>query len=326
MREMVDLSRRYYSAVVLPFDGKSKLDEGAYRELIQYFLRDRFRRVGGIIANPEAGEIYYLTREEKRRAVEIAVQEAGGKMPVFAGVFDMTTDGCVECALDAKRAGADGLFLMPPAGSVDLVASWNAEKYPEYWLDQIRAIDAAADLPIITHPVGGAPTPQWGLGIPGEAARLICREIPNVVGWKMTYNYEGQRKMWKLLRSLERPVSILAAGGGLFHEFLAHDVLDGTASGSWNYALEPMLDHIDAWKAEDIRRARRIWVEGGLRDLHEYIYSDYSRLHLRYKIAAWLRGLIPSCRMRPPMPSPKPEEIDALTRLLEAAEIRVRIP
>jgi dihydrodipicolinate synthase/N-acetylneuraminate lyase len=115
----------------------------------------------------------------------------------------------------------------------------------------------------------------------------------------------------------------MAAGGGLFHEFLAHDVLDGTVSGSWNYGLEPMLDHIEAWRANDIVSARRLWVQGGLRDLHEYTYSDYSRLHLRYKIAAWLRGLIPSCRTRPPMPQPKPEEIATITRLLEAARVPV---
>jgi len=311
-----NLARRYYTATVLPFDESGKIDEAAYRELIRYFLQERFREVGGIIANPEAGEIYYLTREEKRMVAEIAVEEAGGKMPVFGGVFDLTTAGCVECARDAKAAGVDGLFLLPPAGCIDLVTMWNAERYPEYWLDQIRAIDAAVNLPIITHPVGGSPTAQWGLGVPGETARLICREVPNVIGWKMIYNYDGQRKMWKILRGLERPVAILAAGGGLFHEFLAHDVLDGTASGSWNYALEPMLDHIDAWRANDVVKARRIWVEGGLRDLHEYIYSDYSRLHLRYKIAAWLRGLIPSCRTRPPMPAAKPEEIATLKRLL----------
>lgn len=319
---MTDLAHRFYSAMVLPFDRNGKVDQAAYRDLIQYFLEDRFRSVGGLIANPEAGEIYYLTREEKRSNVEIAVREAGGRMPVFAGVFDLTTAGCVECALDAKAAGADGLFLLPPAGCMDLVATWNAEKYPEYWLDQIRAIDSAANLPVIAHPVG-VPTPQWGLGVPGETARLICREIPNVIGWKMTYNYDGLRKMWKILRSLERPVSILAAGGQLFHEFLANDRLDGTASGSWNYALEPMLDHIEAWRSNDVVRARRIWDEGGLRDLHDYIYSDYSRLHLRYKIAAWLRGLIPSCRTRPPMPSPKPVEIDTILRLLEAAGVPV---
>src|SRR5947207_9784772 len=87
MWPMIDLSRRYYSAMVLPFDTKGKPDEGAYRELIRYFLQDRFRQVGGIIANPEAGEIYTLNRQEKLRAVKIAVEEAGGKMPVFAGVF-----------------------------------------------------------------------------------------------------------------------------------------------------------------------------------------------------------------------------------------------
>ena len=123
--------------------------------------------------------------------------------------------------------------------------------------------------------------------------------------------------MWKVLRGLDRHVSILAAGGGLFPEFLAHDMLDGTASGSWNYALEPMLDHIDAWRACHVVKARRIWVEGGLRDLHEYIYSDYSRLHVRYKIAAWLRGLIPNCKTRPPMPVAKTEEIETLRGLLE---------
>lgn len=316
---MRDIAHRYYTAAVLPFQESGRIDEAAYRKLMRYFLQERFREIGGIIANPEAGEIYYLTREEKRRVVEIAVDEAGGKMPVFAGVFDLTTEGCLDCARDAKAAGADGLFLLPPAGCIDLVGAWNAERYPEYWLDQIRVIDAAVNLPIIAHPVAGSSNPQWGLGIPGPAAKLICEAVPNIIGWKMIYNYEGQRKMWKVLRALPRPVSILAAGGGLFHEFLAHDMLDGTASGSWNYALEPMLDHIEAWRACDVVKARRVWVEGGLRDLHEFIYSDYSRLHVRYKIAAWLRGLIPSCRTRPPMPQAKPEEVETLRRLLATA-------
>src|SRR5271155_2004429 len=131
-----DLARRYYTATVLPFDERGNVDEAAYRELIRYFAHERFRDAGGIIANPEAGEIYYLTREERRRVAEAAVEEAGGKMPVFGGVFDLTTAGCVECAMDAKAAGVDGLFLLPPAGCIDLVTMWNAERYPEYWLEK----------------------------------------------------------------------------------------------------------------------------------------------------------------------------------------------
>ena len=228
---MIPLRNRYYTAMVLPFAADGSIDEPALRDLIRYYLADkRYAKVGGLIANPEAGEVYYLTPAEKRRVVEITMEEAGGKMPVFAGIFEMTTAGCVESAREMKVLGVDGLFLMPPAGCLDLVTMWNAERYPEYWLDQIKAIDAAADLPIIAHPVGPV-TPQWGIGIPGETARLICREVENVIAWKMTYSYDGMRRMWTILRSLERPVSILAAGGKLFHEYMAYDIMDGTASG-----------------------------------------------------------------------------------------------
>jgi dihydrodipicolinate synthase/N-acetylneuraminate lyase len=47
------------------------------------------------------------------------------------------------------------------------------------------------------------------------------------------------------------------------------------------------------------------------------------RLHIRYKTATWLRGLIPSPFMRAPMPKPKQEEIDTLYRLLTALELPV---
>jgi dihydrodipicolinate synthase/N-acetylneuraminate lyase len=319
---MNPLARRCYTALVLPLAADGSIDEPAYRALIRYFMQDRFRPIGGLIANAEAGEIYYLSRAEKRRATEIALEEANGRMPVFSGVFELATADCVAAAREAKALGVAGLFLMPPGGSLDLVTMWNAERYPEYWLDQIQAIDRAANLPLIMHPVA-APSPVWGIGLPGEATRAICQAVPNVIGWKTTYSYEGLRRIWKVLRGIGHPVAIMAAGGKYFHEFLAHDVLDGTVSGSWNYALEPMLDHIEAWRAGDLARARAIWAEGGLEALHDYIYADYSRLHLRYKIAAWLRGLIPHPRMRPPMPSAKAEEIETLTRLIAAAGIPV---
>ena len=83
-----------------------------------------------------------------------------------------------------------------------------------------------------------------------------------------------------------------------FHEYKATNLFDGTLSGFWNFALEPMLDHLAAWDAKDIDKARKIW-DGGLVQLHEYV-ADMGRLHIRYKTAAWLRGLIParSCARR----------------------------
>ena len=62
-----------FVAVLLPFDAQMKVDEQAYRRFLQYFLKnEKFVRMGGgFCINPEAGEIFYLTRAEKRRVLEI---------------------------------------------------------------------------------------------------------------------------------------------------------------------------------------------------------------------------------------------------------------
>jgi dihydrodipicolinate synthase/N-acetylneuraminate lyase len=313
---------RLFVAVITPMKENYAVDEPALRKLLQYFMQPKFTEAGGaIIINPEAGELFCLSRQEKRRNVEIALEECGGKVPVFAGVLDVTTEEAVKVAVDAKELGVDGIFLMPPVGSMDITTSWNAEKYPEVFVDMAKAEVDAVDLPAIVHPVG-APSAAFGIGLPLAATMRMCKEIPNIVGWKMTYSYPGGITIAKALRTLDRHVGVLRASARFFHEYLATDYFDGTVSGSFNYAMESMIDHIDAWKRRDLEKACRIW-KSGLEDLHEYVYSDYSRLHVRYKLATWLRGLIPLPFMRLPMPAPRREEVVALRGRLAKAGLSV---
>jgi len=115
----------------------------------------------------------------------------------------------------------------------------------------------------------------------------------------------------------------LASSAHLFHDYLASGwQFDGAISGSFNYAMEPMLAHIEAFERLDLKAAREIW-NGGMAQLHEYVYSEPGRLHVRYKIATWLRGLIDSPLMRAPMPRPRPEEIRTLARLMSACGLDV---
>jgi dihydrodipicolinate synthase/N-acetylneuraminate lyase len=137
----------------------------------------------------------------------------------------------------------------------------------------------------------------------------------------MTYMYDGFRIVAKGLRSLDKPVAVLGALASRFHEYNATGMFDGTLSGFWTFAKEPMLDHLDAWQARDLDRACAIW-NGGLADLHEYV-ADMGRLHVRYKAATWLRGLIPNPFMREPMPKPKQQEIETLRRLLSDLKLSV---
>jgi 4-hydroxy-tetrahydrodipicolinate synthase len=310
-----------YAAVLLPFNRDLKVDEQAYRRYLRYFLGDpRFVQRGGLCINPEAGEIFYLTREEKRRVLEIAMEEINGKVPVIAGTWALTTEEVVQTARDVKALGADGIFVTPPGGAQDITSCWDADNYPEVWSDQIKAQDRAVDLPIVTHPVSGSSAP-FTPGLPVNAVVAICNEIPNIVGWKMTYGYDGYRIVANALRKLPKRVSVMAALASRFHEYRATDLFDGTLSGFWNYGMESMLDHLEAWDQRDIDRACTIW-NGGLCELHEYV-ADMGRLHVRYKVAAWLRGHIPNPFMRPPMPKPRQVEIDRIYELLQKAGLPV---
>jgi dihydrodipicolinate synthase/N-acetylneuraminate lyase len=324
MKDFGNKYDRLYVPIVTPFkDNTYEPDESQLRSFLRVFLQPKYVEAGiGIIINPEAGEIFYLSREEIRKNVEITVNEINGKVPVFAGVIANTTAGTVDVALDAKKAGVDGLFMIPPLGAIDVTIMWNSIKYPEVWLDMIKeVVKAVGDMPMICHPTV-APSPIYGIGLPLEPTIKICTEIKNIVGWKMTYSYEGYKIIAGALRKLDRHVGIFGAGSKFFHESLACDELDGTVSGSWNYAPEPMLDHINAWRKENLKEARQIW-KNGLGQLQRYVGSDLSRLHVRYKIAAWLRGFISHPFMRPPIPKPQKEEIQSLRELLVSTGLNI---
>ena len=324
MKDFGDKYDRLYVPIVTPFKNNTyEPDESQLRSFLRVFLQPKYVEAGiGIIINPEAGEIFYLSREEIRKNVEITVNEVNGKVPVFAGVIANTTAGTVDVALDAKKAGVDGLFMIPPLGAIDVTIMWNSIKYPEVWLDMIKeVVKAVGDMPMICHPTV-APSPIYGIGLPLEPTIKICTEIKNIVGWKMTYSYEGYKIIASALRKLDRHVGIFGAGSKFFHESLACDELDGTVSGSWNYAPEPMLDHINAWRKENLKEARQIW-KNGLEQLQRYVGSELSRLHVRYKIAAWLRGFISHPFMRPPIPKPQKEEIQSLRELLVSAGLNI---
>jgi len=315
---------RLYVALMLPFKENFDVDEDALRTFLRYFMQSKFKdnvSQAGIIINAEAGEIYYLTREEKRRVVEIAMEECGGKVPVFAGAFGLRVDEMMQVARDAKEAGADGLFLYPPQGSLEVTTGWEPDKNPEIWIDLAKAQVDATGLPAITHPATPA-TAQWGKSLPLEATLKMCREIPNIVGWKMIQAYPGSVLVARALRKLERHVAILPAMSNLFHERLATGYFDGALSGSFCYAMEPMVDHITAWRNKNLEEANRIW-KSGLEDLQYYVDATSARLHQRYKAATWVRGLIPLPFMRAPNPSPTREEVMTIRELLLGAGLNV---
>ena len=312
---------KMFVAAVTPYmPGTEDIDEAAFRNYMRYWAQPKFIAAGGaMLASPEAGEAFYLTQDEKLRLAEIALEELGDKTVVFSGVMHPTTRGCIEEARALKRLGVHGLFLMPPIGTIDIVAAWDSAKNPEVWIDQLRAIADAVDLPVIIHPTGGK-----FFALPLASGMMAVDAVPQIVGYKMIT--EDFNAMARALRAYtKRHVAILPAGAANMHPAIQNGWFDGTVSGSWNYAMEKTVDAIVAARDEkNAPKAEGLWADG-LLALHRTVASSEKgyRLHSAYKLCTWMRGLIPNPFLRAPQRRLPVEQLVELRDALKSAHYEV---
>jgi 4-hydroxy-tetrahydrodipicolinate synthase len=98
-----------FPALVTPFGRDDGVDESAFRGLIRHVIND----VDGLVPCGTTGEFPYLSVEEQKRLVEIAVEESQGK-PVIAGTGAPSTRQAIELARNAKEAGASACLVVTP--------------------------------------------------------------------------------------------------------------------------------------------------------------------------------------------------------------------
>lgn len=138
-----------FVALVTPFDKEGALDEGAFRGLIRHLIDD----VDGLVTAGTTGEFPYLSAEERRRLVEIAVEEAKGK-PVVAGTGAASTREAIALTRDAEAAGARACLVVTPY----YLHPSDKGLYQHY-----AEVAGSTDLPIILYnipQVVGAPLPR----------------------------------------------------------------------------------------------------------------------------------------------------------------------
>jgi 4-hydroxy-tetrahydrodipicolinate synthase len=98
-----------FPALVTPFSKDERVDENAFRGLIRHVIDN----VDGLVPCGTTGEFPYLSVEEQKRLVEIAVEEAKGK-PVIAGTGAPSTRQVIELAKNAKEVGASACLVVTP--------------------------------------------------------------------------------------------------------------------------------------------------------------------------------------------------------------------
>lgn len=129
-------------ALVTPFD-EDDIAEGVLRELVR-FHRDEGTEA--LVVCGSTGEAATMTSDEQRRAVEIVVDENGGRLPVIVGCGGSSTRAVAALAEQAVRAGADALLISAPP--------YNKPTQKGLML-HVRAVLDAADAPVILYNVPG---------------------------------------------------------------------------------------------------------------------------------------------------------------------------
>src|SRR5580658_5011205 len=95
---------------ITPASEAGVVDAPALRRLVRRLVEAGVDSIGLL---GSTGTYAYLSRFERRRAIEAAVDETGGAVPVMAGVGALRTDEAVALAKDAKGAGAGAGLLAP---------------------------------------------------------------------------------------------------------------------------------------------------------------------------------------------------------------------
>ena len=155
------------TALITPFTRGGGLDEAAVKRLAR---RQIDAGVHFLVPCGTTGETPTLSDAERRRVVELVVEEANGSVPVVAGAGGYDTKEVVHAAREMQKAGADALLSVTP---------YYNKPTPEGLFQHFSAVANATPLPIVLYNVPG----RTGCNIDAATCARLAT-IPHIVAVK----------------------------------------------------------------------------------------------------------------------------------------------
>jgi 4-hydroxy-tetrahydrodipicolinate synthase len=223
-------------AIVTPLKRDESLDEEGLRKLTSYLIE---AGVHGVFCCGSQGETYALSDEERRRVIEITVDETNGRVPVYAGTGEVTTEKVIQLTRYAKDIGADAASIVTPY----FIKPSSDELYRHY-----ETIAGAVDIPVILY---NNPD-RTGVNLDTSTVSKLA-EIDNIVGIKdssgdltLTADY---------IRVTPRHFAVIAGRDSLI---LATLVYGGKAAiaATANVAPRLVVEIYESFVKGDLKRAK----------------------------------------------------------------------
>jgi len=145
---------------VTVWDSEGEIDREKTKKFLKYIISEG---VHGIFVAGSTGEASLMTMEQRKEIIDIGVEAAGGKVPVFAGTGHNATRIAVELSKYAEGAGADAVIVHLP-------------HYPrptqEGLYQHYRTIAEAVNIPVFVYSWPG----QYGHDIEPETVERLAKD------------------------------------------------------------------------------------------------------------------------------------------------------
>lgn len=276
-------------AIILPLNPDYSIDEQGFRRHIRRV--SGVKGVTGIVCNAHASEVTLLTREERKRVLQIVCEEVNGKIPVIAGAYGESTEAVIDCARDARKEGADAILIMPPFSF-----TWGATQYPEVIFQYFSGIDRAVDSPFIIFQYA-----HWtNCSYDCETLKRLTK-IKNFIAIKNAVNdprrYEEE---YRTLKAIRPEIAFLNANDVQLLSYFSIGS-DGTLVGYACLTPELIVRLLEAVQKGNLKEAMKL--NDYMYPLTRAIYS-HPRLywHTRIKEALVMMSEIKCAAARPFLP------------------------
>ena len=157
-------------ALLTPFETDGAVDHDGLRALVEDLVP---RGIDGLVPLGSTGEFTELDPEERAAVLRTVVTAAAGRVPVLAGVSDLSTRATCRNAVAAARAGVDAVLVLPPL-------YWKVPD--EGVLAHFTAVAGATDLPVVVYDFPALTAQPLSAALLGR----LAAEEPRVIGAKLT--------------------------------------------------------------------------------------------------------------------------------------------
>jgi 4-hydroxy-tetrahydrodipicolinate synthase len=291
-------------ANIMPFDSAGRIDERQYRQHLGWLAS--VPGLGGITCNGHAAEVAALDREERRRAVALACETVGGRVPVIAGIYAENYLQAVALARDAAAEGAAALLVFPLNNLVFGAAS-------EVTRTHFAELAGATDLPLVVFQYPA----RTGMQYDEDTLRGLL-EIDQVIAVKeWSLDIAVYERSYRLTRAAGHHVALLSSFSTSLLPSLAVGA-DGILSGHGSVIADLQAELLSAVGQGDLAacatRYDRIQV------LTRAVYRPpMASVYARMKAQLVMLGRLDTMTSRPPIPQLSPAELAALREALNQA-------